>query len=171
MSYEVTSAGSTSGTQQELVSQLVQQLVEFQRRHLANKYGYQITGILFGNSDNFFSSTGINILRTLHKTKKTRFLAIAGVSAFYSANNEIDWDKCQVVKPGDYENNPNFDPCAGIDPSWNHDLTVNVGIGIGMEFMVSENIGLALELPFVISVSSDDFSVYPIPNASLIYYF
>ena len=75
------------------------------------------------------------------------------MSTFYSANNQVDWNQCSQGTPEDYRD-PNFDPCAGVNPSWQHDLTVNVGIGIGMEFMVSENIGLALELPFVISVSS-----------------
>ena len=172
VTYEVTSAGSTSGTQQGIgfAAGATTGVGISYRRHLANKFGYQVTGILFGSSTSFFGSAGINVLRTLHKTKKTRFLAIAGVSTFYSADNQIDWEKCRVAKPTDYED-PNFDPCAGVDPTWQHDLTVNLGIGIGMEFMVSENIGLALELPFVISVSSEDFSVYPIPNASLIYYF
>ena len=77
MTYEVTTSRgvTTSGTQQGIgfAAGATTGVGISYRRHLANKYGYQVTGILFGNSDNFFSSTGINILRTLHKTKKTRF--------------------------------------------------------------------------------------------------
>ena len=144
------------------------------RKHLANKIGYQITGIGWGNDSNLFISMGANFMKTLHATKRTRFMAIAGVSAYYRTSNEIDWDQCRDVSPEEWEANPNIDPCEGVEASWRHGATINVGVGIGMEFMLTQNVGLALELPVVVMIGIGEASglgIYPIPNASLIYYF
>jgi hypothetical protein len=144
------------------------------RRHLANKIGYQITGIGWGDETNLFISMGANFMKTLHATKRTRFMAIAGVSTYYRTNYEIDYNQCRVLKPEDYEANPYVDPCEGIEPSWRHGATINLGVGIGMEFMLTQNVGLALELPIVVMIGvgeSSGVGIYPIPNASLIYYF
>ena len=51
---------------------------------------------------------------------------------------------------------------------------IGIGVGIGMEFMLTQNVGLALELPVVVMIGvgeAGNFGIYPIPNASLIYYF
>ena len=144
------------------------------RKHLANKYGYQLTGIGWGGGDSFFVSMGLNFMKTLHATKKTRFMAIAGLSTWYRASNEIDWNQCEQFTDEQWEADPYADPCAGVNPEWRHGATINVGLGIGMEFMLSRNIGLALELPVVVMIGigeADNFGIYPIPNASLIYYF
>lgn len=144
------------------------------RKHLANKIGYQITGIGWGNDSNLFISMGANFMKTLHATKRTRFMAIAGVSAYYRTRNEIDWNQCRDVSPEEWEANPNIDPCEGVEPSWRHGATINIGVGIGMEFMLTQNVGLALELPVVVMIGMGEASglgIYPIPNASLIYYF
>jgi hypothetical protein len=144
------------------------------RKHLANKIGYQITGIGWGNDSNLFISMGANFMKTLHATKRTRFMAIAGVSAYYRTSNEIDWSDCREVSQEEWDANPNIDPCEGVDSSWRHGATINVGVGIGMEFMLTQNVGLALELPVVVMIGigeSSGLGIYPIPNASLIYYF
>ena len=57
---------------------------------------------------------GANFMKTLHATKRTRFMAIAGVSAYYRTSNEIDWDQCRDVSPEEWEANPNIDPCEGL---------------------------------------------------------
>lgn len=144
------------------------------RKHLANKIGYQITGIGWGNDSSLFISMGANFMKTLHATKRTRFMAIAGVSAYYRTSNEIDWSQCRNVSPEEWEANPNIDPCEGVESSWRHGATINLGVGIGMEFMLTQNVGLALELPVVVMIGVGEASglgIYPIPNASLIYYF
>ena len=144
------------------------------RKHLANKIGYQLTGIAWGDDSNLFLSMGANFLKTLHATKRTRFLAIAGISTYYRAENSIDYDDCRYVSPEEWETNPNIDPCEGLEESWRHGATINIGVGIGMEFMLTQNVGLALELPVVVMIGvgeSGNFGIYPIPNASLIYYF
>lgn len=145
------------------------------RRHLANRWGYQITGIGWGTGSSFFVNAGVDIMKTLHKTKRTRFMMVMGASAFYSTRNEIDYDKCEQNVPQEtWDSNPNYDPCGGVKPEWKHGVTINVGIGIGMEFALSKNIGLAIELPVVISLGFGEHShigIYPVPSLSLIYYF
>jgi hypothetical protein len=139
------------------------------RRHLANKWGYQFTGIPWASSSSYFVSLGANFMRTLHATKKTRFMAIGGISTYLRGRHEIDWDSCDQdlwQAPGeDY-----VDPCAGVSEQWNNNNTINIGVGIGMEFSLGQNIGLAIELPVVLMIG-DEFAIYPIPSVSLIYYF
>ena len=111
------------------------------RRHLANKWGYQFTGIPWASSSSYFVSLGANFMKTLHATKRTRFMAIGGVSTYLRGNYDIDWDQCDysiTQEPGeDY-----VDPCAGLEAQWNRSNTVNIGVGIGMEFSLGQNIGL-----------------------------
>ena len=108
------------------------------RKHLANKIGYQLTGIAWGDNSSLFLSMGANFLKTLHATKRTRFLAIAGVSTYYRANNSIDYNDCRVVSPEEWEANPNIDPCEGLEATWRHGATINVGVGIGMNYADSK---------------------------------
>ena len=139
------------------------------RRHLANKWGYQFTGIPFASSSSYFVSLGANFMRTLHATKKTRFMAIGGISTYLRGNYSIDWDSCDYSRPVGPEEEY-VDPCAGLEEQWNRSNTINIGIGIGMEFSLGQNIGLAIELPVVLMLGNE-IGIYPIPSVSLIYYF
>ena len=139
------------------------------RRHLANKWGYQFTGIPWASSSSYFVSLGANFMRTLHATKRTRFMAIGGISSYLRGNYGIDWDSCDYStssKPDEEY----VDPCAGVEEQWNRNNTINIGVGIGMEFSLGQNIGLAIELPVVLMIGRE-FGIYPIPSVSLIYYF
>ena len=139
------------------------------RRHLANKWGYQFTGIPWASSSSYFVSLGANFMKTLHATKRTRFMAIGGVSTYLRGNYDIDWDRCDYSKPQE-PGEDYVDPCAGLEEQWNRSNTVNIGVGIGMEFSLGQNIGLAIELPVVLMIGNE-FGIYPIPSVSLIYYF
>ena len=139
------------------------------RRHLANKWGFQFTGIPWASSSSYFVSIGANFMRTLHATKKTRFMAIGGVSSYLRGNYSIDWDRCDYSKPQE-PGEEYVDPCAGLEEQWNRNNTINIGVGIGMEFSLGQNIGLAIELPVVLMLGND-IGIYPIPSVSLIYYF
>ena len=139
------------------------------RRHLANKWGYQFTGIPWASSSNYFLSIGANFMRTLHATERTRFMAIGGVSGYLRGNYGIDWEQCDYTRPVE-PTEEYVDPCAGVPETWTRNNTINVGVGIGMEFSLGANIGLAIELPVVLMFGSD-FGIYPIPSVSLIYYF
>lgn len=142
------------------------------RRHLANKWGYQIGGILWGSSNNVHANLGATVFKTLHQSKWGRFMVISGASTFYNGNNEIDWDQCDYDVPDSvWEENPSYDPCSGVEASWNNSTTINLGIGIGMEFPLGKNIGLVFELPLTLMLRNDGFGIYPIPSLSLIYYF
>ena len=148
------------------------------RRHLTEKWGMQVAGIFFADGDSLSANLGATVMRTLHQTKKVRFYALSGVSAFYSGDNEEDWDACNNEYPDYYEtgNESNFNNCLEDSESWRNETNVNFGIGIGIEFIVLDNIGISLELPLTVQLSFDDdglndIGVYPIPNGSLIYYF
>ena len=139
------------------------------RRHLANKWGYQFTGIPWASSSSYFVSLGANFMKTLHATKRTRFMAIGGVSTYLRGNYSIDWERCDYSKPIE-PGEEYVDPCAGLQEQWNRNNTINIGVGIGMEFSLGQNIGLAIELPVVLMLGNE-IGIYPIPSISLIYYF
>ena len=97
-------------------------------------------------------------------------MAIGGVSSYIRGNHEIDWDECDYNRPSTDENGNYLDPCDGVPAEWNRNNTINIGVGIGMEFSLGQNIGLAIELPVVL-MFGNEFGIYPIPSVSLIYYF
>lgn len=133
------------------------------RRHFANKYGIQVGGIGFGDRDSIFGNLGINLLRTLSKRDAFRLYVLTGVSIYYSGDNYADW-VCE----------PNRE-CYQSEAEWNSSTSLNFGAGIGIEMVFAKHLGLALELPLVVMLKptgENTFEgIYPIPNASLIYYF
>ncbi|MGK5087620.1 hypothetical protein WDW86_08685 [Bdellovibrionota bacterium FG-2] len=149
------------------------------RRHFENKWGMQLAGIAFGSSSSVNANFGATILRTLAKTQIVRFYALAGVSAFYSGNNNQTYAPCPISY--DPYGNPIKDPnsTCGNEPAtstWNNNWMLNFGMGIGIEFTIAKTIGLAIELPVTVSFQTEQGNlkfnyVYPIPSAALIYYF
>ena len=143
------------------------------RRHFANKWGIQIAGIAFGDANSLKGDLGVNLLRTLSKTQRVRFYVLAGVSAFYTGGTG-------------YETAPVPPTClTGAEPEcltsstrseWTNEVLLNFGAGIGIEIELTKNLGLALELPLTVMLNLGGNEpvfngVYPIPSASLIYYF
>ncbi len=141
------------------------------RRHFANKWGIQIAGIAFGDASNLSGSLGVNMIRTLSRSQRVRFYALAGVSTFYSgfqASETAPWGSAECN-----ETNPT---CPVISTDWQNNVLLNFGAGIGMEIELTRNLGLALELPITVMLNLGNREpllngVYPIPSASLIYYF
>ena len=143
------------------------------RRHFENQWGVQVGGIAFGDSNSLFASLGSMLMRTISKTQWTRFYALAGVSAFYRGAQAVAPIEPSCANPSD-KTTCNIPSTPGT--IWTNSTLLNFGVGVGMEFLLRENLGLALELPLtlMLDVNSDavKFSgVYPIPNASLLYYF
>jgi hypothetical protein len=150
------------------------------RRHFANKWGVQVAGIAWGDSNNIFANLGGSVMWTLSKSQSVRFYALAGASVYYSGQYGWDYVSCpEPTKPDGLENGAS---CGSETQSWQSGTSLNFGLGVGMEIMVAKRLGLALELPLTLmlrtgsSSSCDNGSfcfggVYPIPNGSLIYYF
>ncbi len=138
------------------------------RRHFASKWGVQVAGIAFGDASSLLANLGVNLMRTLSRTQKVRFYALAGVSTFYSGSEGYSYPVCDP--------SVSYDSCAPVSTGWQNSGSLNFGAGIGMEFELTKSLGLAVELPVTVML---DFGreglefgrVYPIPSAALIYYF
>jgi hypothetical protein len=142
------------------------------RRHFASKWGVQVGGIAFGDKSNLMLSLGVNVMRTLSMTQKIRFYAVFGASTFYSGTQGYDYSGVPV----DCYSSADPKACAPRETGWQNSASLNFGAGIGMEFMLAKNLGLALELPVTVMLDITDTSlafgrVYPIPTGSLVYYF
>ena len=142
------------------------------RRHFANKWGVQVGGIAFGDRSNLFASVGVNVMRTLSMTQKVRFYAVFGASTFYTGSEGYDYSTI----PADCYNSADPKACEPTAMGWVNSASLNFGAGLGMEFMLAKNLGLAIELPITVMLDINDSGlafgrVYPIPTGSLIYYF
>lgn len=116
------------------------------RRHFANKWGIQVAGIALGSNNDFSTTFGVNFLRTLSKKEKTRFYLIMGSAFFYNVQNQ--------------------------DSQLDHNLVVNLGFGLGIEWNFSDDAHLSFELPIHLLYDLDSsWQVMYIPSVSLIYYF
>ncbi len=130
------------------------------RRYMINKWGYQVAGLVLASNETFVLNVGFNLNKTLHKTKRARLLLIMGTSVIYGNSLECNEDN----------NGDCYD-----DESWEYGVMVNFGVGIGIEFLITQNIGLTFELPLVLTLglkeASDTTGVRPIPSLSVVYYF
>lgn len=135
------------------------------RRHFASRWGVQVAGIAWGDADNLKGILGATLMRTLSKAQSARFYALAGASAFYSSHRTYEY-VCPA--PSDP-----IGPCQEIDRGVRGNVTLNFGVGIGMEFTIAKRLGLSLELPITLQFERGEGfkGVYPVPNAALIYYF
>jgi hypothetical protein len=166
------------------------------RRHLEDRWGIQIVGIGFsGNGNSAAADLGVTVMHTLSKTQYTRFYALAGASIFYQGSQNYYYApmpmaaaqapaKCSI-EPGTSAEGASLpiSPCDTVmyptptpQAMWNQNVTLNFGIGIGMEFTIAKNLGLAFELPITVMYTANQYGtsfngIYPIPNAALIYYF
>jgi hypothetical protein len=145
------------------------------RRHFENKIGIQITAAPWGGRDYAVANAGLNFLYTLDKKSFGRFLLIAGTSTYYSGHRKYNWDACN--DPSDRDGYDPYTPCDPTTEEWDHMFFLNFGVGIGMELALTDYLGLSLELPFVLNLTTQgknglNFNgIYPVPSASLIYYF
>jgi hypothetical protein len=142
------------------------------RRHFANKWGVQVAGVAFGDRSSLLASLGVNLMRTLSMTQKVRFYAVFGASTFYSGSQGYDYSSIPV---NCYEVGGEK-ACEPTSTGWVSSASLNFGAGLGMEFTLAKNLGLAVELPITVMLDINDQGltfgrVYPIPTGSLIYYF
>ncbi len=134
------------------------------RKHFPFRMGIHAGGFFLAGSDEgdededeegnpeephswIWANVGAEFLYTIHRHKEKyfRFYVLAG---------------CEVIIEGeDYEKK-----------EWKYDKTYIVGAGLGIEFLIREHVGIALELPFSVQIHEDGFDMLPFPNVSLVYF-
>jgi len=128
--------------------------------------GRHYGGLLFGSASSVAANFGANWMRSFREGAHSRFYLIYGAGAFAQAENPPSYMSCMESDSS----------CSIHDDSWSSSLTLNVGCGVGLDFEVKDNLRLGIEVPLQLMVSfgGEDpgfQGIYPIPSASLIYYF
>jgi len=115
---------------------------------------------------NTYGSAGINIYRYLHKGERSSFYTMGGLAIFFEHEKEeysqyfyerVNTEYVQRVKGSETKTETHYDQ------------TVYFGAGIGIEFLVFDNIRIAFELPLTFS-NDGDFFMY-IPQTAIQYMF
>lgn len=142
--------------------------------HSSHNIGYQFTGGIFGTPDDFiFASIGAQLTYTFGSIKNARIYGITGIGSFLGRTVEGEWDRCDWNEETQTEEN-----CVHIPELVSYGAIFNFGAGLGIELILWDTLGLSFDLPLSTSVSIDSgwgyinlLGFFPIPNASLVYYF
>jgi hypothetical protein len=118
------------------------------------------------NSREIHANIGLMVMKVLHQAKRSRFYAMAGFSYFH---------RTQIFKERYYgfrminETTFHYGPVGDEQVRKEQENTTYGGIGIGMEFKITDNIRFALEWPLTYSSKGDLVMYYP--QAGLHYFF
>lgn len=136
------------------------------RAFLTEKLGVKATGIGFYDQNQGFWSVGIQGMYVLAENKDTKFYLLGGVSNFSSRRNTY----YSIPTQSDIYGESIFIPRKEDNQLENY---LSVGGGIGAEIgTFSPGFSLAVEVPIVFTFRNMSlFSLYPIPQISLIYNF
>jgi len=128
--------------------------------HTENNYDYDVKG----------GDIGFTFYKPLHKSEKSLFYFLVGASCYFSYDTGYEKDyKYSITSDSTYSYLPLSGTAGDIRKTEDFDITFFGGFGIGMEWKLTENIRLSLELPLTIT-SDGDIYMY-IPQASAHYYF
>jgi hypothetical protein len=150
------------------------------RQHFGNGWGLNLAGLGWGSSRQAFANIGGTFNRTFARSRFARFYGLAGTMLVY--NGRVNFRPQEPIAPipvpVNGEERPDPVPVREESGEWVHEFDLLVGAGTGIEFHLTRNIGLALELPISVwfnfqrdGFQPDEIDVVPFPNAALIYYF
>lgn len=114
----------------------------------------------------YYTNFGASYYKFLHKGEKSIFYFLVGTAAY------INFGSVEEQIYG-YNQDTQLWEALG-EPTEETEVTIrtNFGIGIGIDYMLTENIHLNLDWPFVYSRCDDDFDlIMYIPQAGIHYYF
>lgn len=139
------------------------------RRHFANDYGLQIGGVAWANRTESFFSLGVEAIRTISRSNKVSLYGVAAMSVFRNNGPEFDDSGCSFAPDAIRV------PC-GVERRKTTG-SLNFGAGIGLEFTPGRHISVSFELPVSLMLDLEEQNrfkrngIYPIPGASVIYFF
>ena len=134
-----------------------------------NYYGYDddypdFTEKSYGR--NSYANIGINYIKPLHKSDKSMFYALAGSALYYSSE-----DYSEQLYIYDEDDDLYYATGEAIEET-DTNYTINAGIGIGMEYRLTENIRISLDWPIVFSSYDESYDIImTVPQGGIHYYF
>ena len=134
-------------------------------------FGYQLTLGAFGSpNDMLMGSVGGNLSYTFAKMKYARLYGLAGVGTFFNRTVEHEYEMCDWNQISQRDEN-----CVTVPESIHHGTVANIGLGLGIEVLFWDTLGISFDVPLSTSIGLGDgvelLGFFPIPNLSLIYYF
>ncbi len=105
----------------------------------------------------------------LHQAKKSSFYLSFGVALFYSSQKYQNQKyKYEMVDSTHYQTVAIGDKYYTTE----NRMTINSGVGIGLDYNFTKNIVFSFGMPITFSYSDDNFRIYMyVPQASLMYFF
>ena len=141
--------------------------------HSAMGLGYQLTLGAFGTpQDLMAASVGTQATYTFASIRNARIYGLTGVGTFFNRTVMGEWDMCNWNEDTGREEN-----CIHIPETVTYGAIANLGIGLGIEIILWDTVGLSFDLPLSTSIGLGShhglefLGVFPIPNLSLLYYF
>lgn len=171
----------------------------FSYRQMGEKYGFQIAfGIISYNNDDYdfdfgytasynpdiwvpntsranteiesgretWANAGITFYKILHRAKKSSFYIFTGVGNYFSSEIEYRQDYKYIILS---ENTYSYEKVGNEKKSTESDFKLYSGIGIGLDYNLTENIHISIAWPLTIS-NDGDIYMY-IPQGGIHYYF
>ncbi len=111
-------------------------------------------------------SAGLTLFKILHKSDRSRFYLLAGISSFFSHETYKVQEYQYKIKN---EETYSYMPTGTSSKESEFDQTLFGGIGLGLELKITDNIRFAFEWPLSISNQGDVYMY--IPQAGLHYFF
>lgn len=118
------------------------------------------------NNGGTWANVGLLYLKPLHRSKTSMFYILGGASAYYSSSTDYFTNYQYVI---DSDTTYSYVPVGDRTKERTTDVTFRVGIGIGLEYNITENIRLSLDLP--LTIADDRRITMLFPDAGLYYYF
>ena len=118
------------------------------------------------DNKNSWANIGFNYFKPLHRAERSQFYAFVGGSTYFNSE-EYQERKYQWVLKSD--STYTYTQIGDAVDKRETELDIFVGIGLGLDYQITENIRLALELPLTISDEGHIWMI--IPQGGIHYYF
>lgn len=137
-----------------------------------NDYDKPDTTSVYSNScdkSNMWANIGFQYLYKLNRAKKSSFYLLTGVSGYF---NSSEYEKQKYKYVIDDSTHYHEEYVGDKYSTTENRLTLNAGIGLGMEYKITKNIRTSFELPLILSLNDSKLNLRMfIPQVSLIYFF
>lgn len=124
------------------------------------------THIMEDEGISYLTNIGVSYYKHLHRGEKSTFYCLAGTAAYMDFGEIREQIFVYNTDDGIWETSG--EPTEETE----FNLRFNVGIGIGIDYKLTENISLNLDWPLVFSKSDEELDIIMyIPQAGIHYYF
>lgn len=113
-----------------------------------------------------WGNIGITYYKPLHRSNKSLFYGFAGISTYYTSQTYQTRDyKYTLTSDSTFS----YDPINDAKEVKDNKFTFFAGVGLGIEYSITDNIRIHLEMPITI-VDNGNIFMY-IPQGGIHYYF